>query len=1257
MIDNSLRHARRGGGKLMYGVYPVNMGEGEALHCPSSDEFTRVVLSSLNTSLVLTMPKSSKPKTPKSTVVFGNTFRTITSKLRSPSPVSVPRDSTSSIAEASSSWSIAPTHSGLIVDSTSHRDSSSRELSLVRSPAHSSFPDDVTSSFAQPLVYSGPISRNDEASNVVDSPSPSHPVVSPNPHSPDLQMAVSHTHMSPPSSPSYATGSSAQPLHSTMPDDLPRDNRDQQTYTSAPFYDISSRSRVRVTPNASYVWAGAKALLVMAKESTGWNSRLKSALADFAAWVEPFELPSSIRNELDQVWIKLQALGQIMVPYQVSSLSPALNARLDALAFTIETQTTILQQKFSVRHLRYIKEGSTDAVDILTSLRVVTDACEVYHLGAVIGLTITADQTYQTVAGLLQMARAKLDGEMLAKLARNLRPATSARFDAAQSNDSVSRRECTPNTREAILEELMSWSQDPDPSRPNIYWLNGMAGTGKTTVAYTFCRRLKEQNMLAGSFFCSRAIDECKQVNRILPTIVYALANYKVAPLLMPIVDVLEFDPDLADTANLQEFFERLILIPLQSVVQSRQTAPVIVVDALDECSDSQRVHTLLYAIFQHAVFLPFKLFITSRPETELVGYPRDQLHHLYFLHDVDQKIILDDITLYLNYELRQDSQLSQSIHGDVIASMEDIQILAQRAKNLFIYAATVVKYVKDPKARLARRRLRQLIDTDVHNPSRLSMAPLDALYTQILNDRCDGLDEYEQSVMTDILRTVVSVLVPLTARGISCLLNLMEDDTWDQLQSLRSVLYIPESDQNAKISPLHASFPDFITTSTRSHDFFLDPPTSHLRLAYQCLKIIMNSWENSPGHVSIRTSQSERLNIAEGLQYACLHWASHVAFCQNIEFIHGLCSQIDEFMDLHILHWVECLCHLGQLWVARDSLESIKGRISDSFPGLFSKIEDAHKFVEKNFEFISSYPDDLYRSALFWMPTTSSMWATYFVPIQHLLPRLVMGKQKGWDSYGMAVCGVDQPGISGANSVAISQDGTHVVSGSQGNTLRLWDATTGAEVQRMRGHTLPVLSVAYSPNGTHVVSGSLDNTVRIWDAATGVEKQKLEGHTSVVHSVAFSPDGAHVVSGSRDWTVRIWNVVTGAEVQRLGGHSSDVYSVAYSPDGTHVVSESCDYTARIWNAATGQQEQLYDDQTYKSDVYASILRGLTSPKYSVSGDKRWVVDSDETRKLWIPPAYNNAEIKDIIGSTLFITYGSNYWARYLMILDFSSVS
>ena len=94
---------------------------------------------------------------------------------------------------------------------------------------------------------------------------------------------------------------------------------------------------------------------------------------------------------------------------------------------------------------------------------------------------------------------------------------------------------------------------------------------------------------------------------------------------------------------------------------------------------------------------------------------------------------------------------------------------------------------------------------------------------------------------------------------------------------------------------------------------------------------------------------------------------------------------------------------------------------------------------------------------------------------------------------------------------------GERIVSGSDDKTIKIWDASTGAELMTLRGHSGKAWSVAFSPDGKRIVSGSSDRTVKLWDAANGKEVMTLRGHSDHVFGVAFSPDGKRIVSGSRD--------------------------------------------------------------------------------------------------------------------------------------------
>ena len=91
----------------------------------------------------------------------------------------------------------------------------------------------------------------------------------------------------------------------------------------------------------------------------------------------------------------------------------------------------------------------------------------------------------------------------------------------------IFRRGCTAETRAKVLLTLRNWAKDKRGA--NVYWMNGMAGTGKTTIGYTLCQWLENVRQLGGNFFCSRVSPLCRGSNNIVPTLASQPVQYSPA--------------------------------------------------------------------------------------------------------------------------------------------------------------------------------------------------------------------------------------------------------------------------------------------------------------------------------------------------------------------------------------------------------------------------------------------------------------------------------------------------------------------------------------------------------------------------------------------------------------------------------------------------------------------------------------------------------------------------------------------------------
>ncbi|THU84653.1 WD40 repeat-like protein [Dendrothele bispora CBS 962.96] len=948
----------------------------------------------------------------------------------------------------------------------------------------------------------------------------------------------------------------------------------------------------QIRKGAGIAYAGLKQVAQALSDFSDVFPPLQTAVKIFLKIDELVNRVSTNKEELQELGIKLNAIKSIVEKYKNDGMKNAIYHRIETFCDAIVAQANTVEELLNRQLLQRTVEVSTDADKIKKAFKNMNILCDVFQMDTQLNIDTNVTEIIE-----------RLNSSIIDKL----------RYEGISYDTRVSSygaaRECMPGTRIKVLADLESWAVGDGSKK--VYWVVGMAGTGKSTILHTLCHNLDDKHLLGGSFFCSRASDDASNARLIIPSIAHSLASTSPS-IKSQIVAVLKDEPKLAERTyiDLRKQFQKLIHDPMRtSLEQSITKYKIIVIDALDECTELEQVSALIRVILDFANRIPLKFVIASRDEGPIRKAFRlsSDIRDDFVLHEVEKDVVEGDITIYLHRELEviHNRERDDDETSDSWPPKDQLSTLVDHSSTLFIYAATAVRYISDGgysyKSRL------QILSTQVSVSETRFGSSLDDLYGGILKEACKSCDKGEISHMRDLVSIVVFLQNPLSLKAITSLSNI---NSHEYLSRLASVIHIPINNAlDAVVTPFHASFPDFLINITRcSHQRCpsfgaLIPSEGHEMLALRCLQLMNTELkynicdapkEQTISHRGTTNSSYETQKISAALGYSCVYWAFHLSKVQKLGS--DLVNALDDFLNKHLLHWMECLSLLNKLETGVKSLTNARTSLS-----LMLLVDDARRFLQMSFPIIQQHAMETYQSALVWLPTQSLICGLYAEGVPKA-PRATLGLPKAWGSTEITI-----QNSSDVYAIAFSPDGSQLASVSEDNTVQIWNTATGQEEAKLEGHTDRVLSVAFSPDGSQLASGSSDNTVWIWNTATGQEEAKLEGHTDEVQSVAFSPDGSQLASGSSDNTIRIWNTATGQEEAKLEGHTDEVWSVAFSPDGSQLASGSSDKTVQIWNTATGQEEAKLEGHT---DWVLSVA-------FSPDGSQLVSGSSDKTVQIW----------------------------------------
>lgn len=528
--------------------------------------------------------------------------------------------------------------------------------------------------------------------------------------------------------------------------------------------------------------------------------------------------------------------------------------------------------------------------------------------------------------------------------------AGNAPFDSAEVLGAEA--PCLEGTQCRILSDIRDWAENP--AGEVIFWLHGMAGTGKTSVALTVANALNQRTpftkgtnapataFLGASFFFKQGDATRNSTKAFFPTLARCLADV-----------FLDFKSLIASSINENlaigtkappQQLEHLIARPLSSL-DGQTFLPirlVIVVDALDECIQRTEAEDLLnmLATLEDLHQVQLRLLITSRTEKHILGsfdkLP-EVLHRSVPLDKIKphagEESTKDDITFYLSHTLAEIAK-KHGVAKDWI-DQANINKLSEKADGLFIYAATACRFLDAddfPDHEARQERLDQIYQDypetdDSETDEWETNAPqqkVDEIYLKVLSfpDR-EKMPRKTRHRTYDGMRMTLGFLAvlfePVATSSLETLLPTLPVSLTQLLKKLHAIVGVP-LDEKSPLDLVHLSFRDFILSKKRSKQlkFRVDETEMHKEVFGRCLHIMSSKLCRDicglvmPGKTASEVSHSQiEENIPQYLRYTCRYWVDHLSKLDNSRLSEvGLMDggKVHAFLQECFLYWLEAM-------------------------------------------------------------------------------------------------------------------------------------------------------------------------------------------------------------------------------------------------------------------------------------------------------------------------------------------------------------
>lgn len=471
-------------------------------------------------------------------------------------------------------------------------------------------------------------------------------------------------------------------------------------------------------------------------------------------------------------------------------------------------------------------------------------------------------------------------------------------------------RVCYRFTRKEILETIFDWANASD-AQEQILLLTGLAGSGKSAIAHTIAQRFYALHRLGSSFFCSLSKHENSRPEKIFSTVARDIADLE-PEFKVKLWDAIKDNRSLRKTESPQEQYDSFICGPMKGLTM---VGPVlIVIDALDECGDTDRFDELVEVLSMRISELPpnFRILLTTRDgetDIEKAFYANPLVRHMR-MADIESTSTDIDITAFVHNKL---SGIIPALEVDWPRGSWCSELVC-KAHGLFIFASTACLFIigKGKVDISPSERLKQVLSS-----ASAAFGILDGLYLQVLKH---AVAETGMTKFKSLMGRILTAVRPLSITALNDLREEGEDVvTTTLLQPLGSLLS-GTTHPNTPLQPLHATFAEFIVKSDRSMTFHIDAEQAERSLTRSCFRVMDRGLKRDLcdfGDVFIQYSDIDdlrsRTKIPEALEYACRSWIPHLHNVKNDIFL-PLFPLIHRILHVHLLHWIEAWSLMQQL-------------------------------------------------------------------------------------------------------------------------------------------------------------------------------------------------------------------------------------------------------------------------------------------------------------------------------------------------------